>query len=189
MNTALLVLRLVPGLLFIGHGTQKLLPARYSPALLRASGHRATADAFDGLGIHPSVLAAVLVGSSEVVGGVAFAAGLLTPIGTILIGAVMTTAILTVHLRQGIWNQDGGFEFPFVLLALSFVITALGPGSYSVNAWAHVSNWAGIDPSLSTAALAGIALAIGVGAGVLTTVVSRSARGAATRSTAEATVS
>ena len=34
--------------------------------------------------------------------------------GTILVGAVMTTAILTAHARNGIWNHEGGFEFSFI---------------------------------------------------------------------------
>jgi putative oxidoreductase len=80
----------------------------------------------------------------------------------------MTTAILTAHARNGIWSQDGGFEFPLTLLALGFVIGALGAGSYSINAWAHVSNWAGIHSSISHVALAAIALAIGAGAGLAT---------------------
>ena len=51
------------------------------------------------------------------VGGFSIAAGLLTPVGTILITAVMTTAIATVHFRNGIWNADGGFEFNLTLVA------------------------------------------------------------------------
>jgi len=60
------------------------------------------------------------------------AAGLLTPIGTILITAVMTTAVVTVHVRNGIWNADGGFEFNLTLVACAYVVSALGPGSHSL---------------------------------------------------------
>lgn len=181
MNTALLVLRLVPGLLLIGHGLQKLVPARFSPPLLNANGLRATGAGFEQLGIRPGVPAALLAALSEVLGGFSLAAGLLTPVGTILIGAVMTTAILTAHARNGIWNRDGGFEFPLTLLALGFVISALGAGSYSINAWAHVSNWAGIHSSLSHVALAAIALAIGAGAGLATVLLGYLARSTPTR--------
>ena len=187
MNTALLVLRLVPGLLLIGHGLQKLVPARFSPPLLHANGLRATGAGFEQIGIRPGVAAALLAGLSEVLGGFSLGAGLLTPVGTILVGAVMTTAILTAHARNGIWNQDGGFEFPLLLLALAFVISAFGAGSYSINAWAHVSNWAGIDWSMSTAGRAAIALAIGVGGGLATVLRGYVARSAATRSGVPAT--
>jgi putative oxidoreductase len=170
MNTALLVLRVVPGILLIGHGLQKLVPPKYSPPLLHAFGHRSTASNFEQLGIRPGLPAALAAGIAEIVGGFSLGAGLLTPVGTILIGAVMTVAILNVHARNGIWNHEGGFEFPLLLLAASFVVTALGPGSYSINEWAGVSNWAGIDWSISQVARAGIVLAIGVAAGLLTVV-------------------
>jgi len=60
-------------------------------------------------------------------------AGLLTPIGTILITAVMTTAIVTVHVCNGIWNADGGFEFNLTLVACAYVVSALVPGSHSLD--------------------------------------------------------
>lgn len=172
MNTALLVLRVVPGILMIGHGLQKLVPPKYSPPLLHANGLRATASTFEQLGIRPGLLPVLLAGSAEILGGFSLGAGLLTPVGTILVVAVMTTAILTAHVRNGIWNSEGGFEFPLLLVVASFVITALGAGSYSINAWAHVSNWGGIDWSLSNVARAAIVLAIGAGAGLLPVIAS-----------------
>jgi putative oxidoreductase len=187
MNTALLVLRLVPGLLLIGHGLQKLVPPRFSPPLLHANGLRATAAGFEQIGIRPGPAAALLAGLSEVVGGFLLGAGLLTPVGTILIAAVMTTAILTAHARNGIWSHEGGFEFPLTLLALAFVISAFGAGSYSINAWAHVSNWAGIHWSMSHAARAAIALAIGVGAGLATVLLGALARSATDQPSVPAT--
>ena len=180
MNTALLVLRVIPSVLLIGHGLQKLLPARLSPPLLHANGLRAT-GAGSSRSAFAGVVAALLAGLSEVIGGFSLGAGLLTPLGTILVGGVMTTAILTAHARNGIWNQEGGFEFPLLLLALGFVISALGAGSYSINHWAGVSNWAGIDWSMSDAARSAIVLAIGVGAGLATVPGGYLARSAAAR--------
>ena len=63
MNTALLALRIIPGLLLMGHGLQKLVPPGYSPRLLHAAGHRGTGAGFESLGIRPAVVAAVLAGS------------------------------------------------------------------------------------------------------------------------------
>jgi putative oxidoreductase len=183
MNTALLILRVIPGALLLGHGLQKLVPARYSPPLLHSAGLKATGSAFEQFGIRPGPPAALLAGSAEILAGISLGAGLLTPIGTILCGAVMTIAILTVHMRHGIWNAEGGFEFPLLLLAVSFVISALGAGSYSVNAWAHVNNWAGIHWTMSHVARAGIVLAIGAAAGLLTVFGASVARGAQARPT------
>ena len=167
MSTALLVLRLVTGVLFIGHGLQKLVPPKYSPPLLRAFGVQATADGFDGLGIRPALPAALLAGTAELVGGFSIAAGLLTPVGTLLITAVMSTAIVTVHFRNGIWNADGGFEFNLTLVACAYVVSALGPGSHSLNNAFDIGNWAGIHGSMSTAGRASIVVAIGAACGLL----------------------
>ncbi|HWE14869.1 MAG TPA: hypothetical protein VG365_15200 [Solirubrobacteraceae bacterium] len=115
-------------------------------------GHRATASGFEQLGIRTRLPAALLAGSAEILGGVSLGA-----------------------------NAEGGFEFPLVLLALSFVIIAFGAGSYSVNAWAHVSNWAGIQWSMNHVARAGIVLAIGAGAGLLTVIGASAAKSAPAR--------
>jgi hypothetical protein len=42
-------------------------------------------------------------------------------------------------------GHEGGFEYAFLILALAFVISALGLGSYSITAWASVPNWAGLS--------------------------------------------
>lgn len=168
MNIALLVLRVVPGALLIGHGLQKLVPARFSPPLLHAHGPRAAAGFFEQLELRPGLPYVLAAGVAEASGGFLVASGLLTPLGTALIAVVMTTAILSVHVRKGIWSADGGFEYPLVLLALSFVVSALGPGSYSLDAWAGIGNWIGIHWAVSDAARSAAAVGIGAAAGLLT---------------------
>jgi putative oxidoreductase len=176
MNTALLVLRIIPGLLLMGHGLQKLVPSRLSPPLLHAAGHRPTAAGFESLGIRPGLMAALLAGTAELAGGFSIAAGLLTPVGTVLVGAVMITAILTVHAQNGIWVAEGGLEFPLVLLTVGFVVTALGAGSLSVDSWLGIDNWAGIDWTIDPAARSAIALAVGVAGGVVVVIGAAAAR-------------
>jgi putative oxidoreductase len=72
----------------------------------------------------------------EIGGGFLIASGLLTPLGTALVAAAMTTAILIVHIGKGIWNADGGIEFPLVILTMAYLASALGPGSFSIDSWA-----------------------------------------------------
>ena len=175
MNTALLVLRLVPGLLFIGHGLQKLVPVRFSPPLLHASGPRTAAGFFEQIGLQPG-LPAVFAAVAEAGGGFLIASGLVTPLGTALIAAVMTTAILSVHVRQGIWNSEGGLEFPLVMLTMAFLVSALGPGSFSIDSWAGIANWTGIHWVAADAVRSGVAVGIGAAAGVLTLAAAAAAR-------------
>lgn len=173
MNTALLVLRLVPGLLFIGHGLQKLVPAKYSPPLLHAMGPRAAAGFFDQLGLRPALPALLAAALAEVGGGFLIASGLVTPLGTALLAAVMTTAILSVHIRKGIWNTDGGIELPLLMLTVVFVVSAVGPGTFSIDSWAGIGNWAGIHWAQTDVVRAGAAVGIGAAAGLLTMALGR----------------
>jgi putative oxidoreductase len=79
----------------------------------------------------------------------------------------MITAILKVHVSNGIWAAEGGFEFPLVLLTVGFVITALGPGSLSIDSWLGIENWAGINWTINPAARSAIALAVGLAGGLV----------------------
>jgi putative oxidoreductase len=168
VNTALLVLRLVPGLLFIGHGLQKLVPAKYSPPLLHATGPRAAAGFFEQIGLRPGLPAVFAAALAEIGGGFLIGSGLVTPLGTALTAAVMTTAILSVHIRQGIWNANGGIEFPLVLLTMTFLVSALGPGSFSIDSWVGIANWTGVHWVAADIVRAGAAVGIGVAGGLST---------------------
>jgi len=46
----------------------------------------------------------------------------------------MVNAIGSVHLRNGMWNTDGGIEFPVMLSAAALALTFVGPGGWSVDA-------------------------------------------------------
>jgi putative oxidoreductase len=46
---------------------------------------------------------------------------------------VMVSAIAAVHWEKGIWNQNGGIEFPLVLGTVAFAVAAIGAGRYSLD--------------------------------------------------------
>jgi putative oxidoreductase len=126
MDLALLVLRLVVGLFFVGHGAQKLWGS------FGGHGPHGTAQFFESLGIKPGMRNALAAGWSEFLGGALLALGLLSPLGALLIIATMTVAILTVHAKNGPWVTDSGYEYNAVLIASSFVIAA-NPGSWALD--------------------------------------------------------
>lgn len=127
MTLGLLVLRLVIGLLFVGHGAQKLFGS------FGGHGPQATAAYFESLGMRPGRSMALAAGASELVGGLLLAAGLLTPLGAALLSAVMFTAIWAVHFAKGLWLTEGGYEYNLVLLAAAFAVCAIGPGPWSLD--------------------------------------------------------
>jgi putative oxidoreductase len=100
----MLLLRIVVGLLFVGHGTQKLF------GWFGGHGREGTARFFGSLGYRPPETMAVVGGLVETTGGLLLLLGLFTPFGSALIVGMMVAAILSVHAPKGIWNENGGLE-------------------------------------------------------------------------------
>lgn len=150
MSVALLVLRVIVGTLFFGHGSQKLF------GWFKGHGIKGTGSYFESAGLTPGVPLAFLAGAAEIAGGLLFGFGLFLPVACLLLVAVMATAIATVHWKHGVWASDGGFEFPLVMGAVTFAVTAIGAGRYSLDN-AFGVNWA----SLKWAVGATVAGAVG----------------------------
>jgi len=149
MDLALLALGAVVGLTFMAHGAQKLFGA------FGGHGIDGTAGFFEQIGLRPGKLHAWAAGGAEFFGGLAIALGLVTPIAAAALIAVMTAAVLTVHLKNGFFATNQGYEFNLVLVAALFALSGAGAGNWSLD------NALGID-------LAGVAWALGaLGAGLL----------------------
>ncbi|UKS27771.1 DoxX family protein [Paenibacillus sp. HWE-109] len=128
MALGLLIIRLVIGLTFAAHGTQKLF------GWFGGYGPKGTGGFFDSIGIKPGVLMAVLAGLAELGGGLLFAAGLWTWLGAALIALTMLMAILKVHGKNGFWVTSNGIEYNLVLLAIAVGVALIGAGDYSFDA-------------------------------------------------------
>jgi putative oxidoreductase len=127
MDTALLVLRLVAGLLFAGHGSQKLF------GWFGGGGIERTGDSFESMGLRPGRLQATGAGFNEFAGGLLLAAGLLTPVAATLIIATMTAAVITVHAKNGPWNTSQGWELNALYATIGFTVAAIGAGQISLD--------------------------------------------------------
>ena len=127
LDAGLLILRVLIGVLFIGHGTQKLF------GWFGGYGLDGTAAWFDSQGIRPARFWAILAGLGEAGGGLLFALGLLGPIGGLLIAATMFVAIARVHAPNGLWAQQNGYEHPLVVMVVALVVAGVGPGAYSLD--------------------------------------------------------
>ena len=111
MKIGRLLLRLVVGGLFIGHGAQKLF------GWFGGHGLEATAQGFEQLGLRPGRRNAIAAGGAEAGGGALLAAGLATPLAASVLIATMLTAIYRVHAKNGPWASNGGYEYNLVLIA------------------------------------------------------------------------
>ena len=126
MSYGLLLLRLVVGATMFSHGAQKLF------GWFGGGGPKGTAGFMGQLGFRAPLLMALSAGLGEA-GGLAFAAGFVTPLAALGIAVVMINAITLVHWSNGFFNGNGGIEFPLVLLTVAVAVTATGPGRFSVD--------------------------------------------------------
>jgi putative oxidoreductase len=127
MDTGLAVLHIAVGLLFMGHGAQKLF------GIFGGHGLEGTAGFFESLGLRPGRFHATAAGFNEFVGGALLALGLVVPLAAALLIATMVAASLTAHRGKGIWNQNQGFELPLVYAIIAFALSTIGAGSVSLD--------------------------------------------------------
>ncbi|MGK9431893.1 DoxX family protein [Bacillus atrophaeus] len=127
LSVGLLIIRLIIGLLFIGHGAQKLF------GWFGGHGLKGTGGWFESIGMKPGITVALLAGLSELFGGTMFALGLLTPLAGIIIAGTMVMAIVKVHGANGLWVTNNGYEYNLTLLAVTIGIALTGPGQYAVD--------------------------------------------------------
>lgn len=128
MDTGLLVLRIVVGLLLVGHGTQKLF------GWFGGGGLTGTAYNFRSVGYWPPRLMAGFAGVVELAGGAALAAGFMTPLAAAAVIGTMLNGAVAVHWRNGLWAIDNGYEYPLVIAAAAATLGFTGAGAASLDA-------------------------------------------------------
>jgi putative oxidoreductase len=131
-DLGLLIVRIVVGGLFIGHGLQKLA------GWFGGHGLAGTGQYLESLGLRPGRVWAALVGALETLGGLFFGLGVFNPLGTVFICAVMLGAI-RVDWPKGLWVQNGGIEYPLAAIATTVAVALTGPGRHALARYTSVT--------------------------------------------------
>jgi putative oxidoreductase len=116
---ALLVLRIVLGVIMIGHGYPKVF-----------GGLSHHVQMVRGLGL-PGWLA-YLSAASEFLGGILVLLGLLTRCAALAILIDVSVAIAKVHWKNGLLG-NGGYQFPLALAAIAFALLFFGSGPFGLD--------------------------------------------------------
>lgn len=122
-----LILRLALGVILAAHGAQKLF------GWFGGYGLEATGQWMASVGFTPGYLMALLAGSAEFFGGIALVLGLLTRPAA-LVAAFTLLMAMTVHIGNGLFLSNNGYEFALILLAASLALAIQGGGTFSVDA-------------------------------------------------------
>jgi putative oxidoreductase len=132
MDTGLLIVRAVIGLILVGHGVQKLF------GWFGGHGLSTTGQGFGALGYRPGTLFAFVAGTTEAGGGLLLALGLFTPLAAAAIMGTMLNAALSAHVKKGFWLANGGYEYTLGLGGVAAGLAFTGAGAYSLD---HAAGW------------------------------------------------
>jgi putative oxidoreductase len=122
-DIVLLVARVLLGVVLFAHGWQKLLI--YGIAQVHQQ--------FETLGIPLAIISSSFVTFVEFVGGALLIVGALTPVVCLLHLVVMIGAAGFVHISNGIFAADGGWELVGVIACCELLLATHGAGRYSVD--------------------------------------------------------
>ena len=124
MDVVLLIVRLVAGLLFARHGTQKLF------GWFGGAGIRQGGVIFESLGLRPGRIQVAAAGTSEVAAGLLLVLGLMPPVAAMLVAATMTAAFISVTSKKP-WDNEWDLIALYVLVA--FAVAGLGAGKIALD--------------------------------------------------------
>ncbi|HAG93924.1 MAG: DoxD-like family protein [Pseudomonadales bacterium] len=127
-----LALRIPAGIIFMAHGAQKLFGA------FGGYGLDGTGQWMASIGLEPGYLMALAAGSAEFFGGLALLVGLLTRPAALVLAITMVVAIVSVHIQNGLFMSNNGYEFGLSLLAISVALLIRGGGAFSLDRWISI---------------------------------------------------
>jgi putative oxidoreductase len=126
-DVGLLLIRVMLGVVFVYHGSQKLFGAFGGPGLEGFAGFMTK------MGLPMPYLQAVLAGSAEFFGGLALLLGLATRLAVVPMVVTMLVASFMVH-GKAFSVQNGGMEYPLTLAVVLVGLGLTGPGALALDA-------------------------------------------------------
>ncbi len=126
-NWGITFLRIAIGVIFAAHGSQKLF------GLFGGYGLTGTAQWMESIGLAPGLLMALMSGGAEFFGGLALLFGLLVRPAAAVLSITLVVAILSVHIHNGLFMANNGYEFALALLGGTVAVLLEGAGKLSLD--------------------------------------------------------
>lgn len=126
-DCGLLLIRLMLGVVFMFHGSQKLFGA------FDGSGLSGFAGFLEGQGIPFPHLSAVLAACAEFIGGLLVLIGFAVRVAVVPMVVTMLVAVIVVH-GDAFSAQNNGMEYPLTLAVMLAGLGLIGPGRLSASA-------------------------------------------------------
>lgn len=122
-DLAVLVARILLGVVLIAHGWQKLF----------TNGLGATSAGFAKMGVPLPPVSAGYAAIVELAGGALLLIGAATTLVSLLVVLDMLGAAVFAHLDKGVFVSAGGWELVAVIAAGALLLAGFGAGRYSVD--------------------------------------------------------
>ncbi|MDW7747516.1 DoxX family protein [Halomonas sp.] len=126
-GVAALVLRVPVGLILAAHGAQKLF------GWFGGYGLEGTGQWLASIGLAPGTLMALLAGGAEFFGGLALVLGLLARPAALVSAFTMLVAIFAVHIGNGLFMANNGYEYALTLFAATAALAIQGAGRFALD--------------------------------------------------------
>lgn len=161
IDLALLVVRVAFGVGLSAHGLNKVFGG---------GGLEGTGRWFASMGLRWPQLQARMAATTEIGAGLAFAAGLFTPLAAAGMVSVMLVALWVAHRHNGffIFRKGEGWEYVASIAIVAWAVATIGPGRASLDHGLGLSAFDTYNEGWSGAIIAGV---LGVGSAVALLVV------------------
>ena len=133
-GAGLSIIRILVGIIFMAHGAQKLF-GMFGGYGLEGTGQwmESIGQWMESIGLAPGYLMALLSGSAEFFGGLALVLGLLARPAALALSVTLIVAIFSVHIGNGLFMSNNGYEFALALLAGTVAVMIEGAGRFSLD--------------------------------------------------------
>ncbi len=123
VDLAMTIIRVIVGITFFVHGWQKVF----------SFGFAGVGGFFGSIGIPAAGFFAVVVSLVELLGGLALILGLATRLVGLALAVNMLVALLVVHLPNGFFVSENGYELVLILGAASLAFAITGASKFSLD--------------------------------------------------------